>query len=485
MGLDISDLIKVNKDNKEIEEAEKIRKDILSSMTKDLRYSLSREYEFKDLLKKQQRLADKKVWANLKTRLFEANVSNFNVVAPKTTNNFSTEKLKEITFKIIESLNNKSKSNELLKHYMKDFIRPDDDNYLEKLLPNSKSIQDLKDNIKKIISDFDKNTEALKNLPQKKNNKKETYKEEMERIFKKILDHIKEEPLNNENIAKLKGLNSFTNEEIDKLFFPKGHKALEFKNVDILTTVNAEATKLTTNKQLDFDLDNCHCNYIASMIKAGADFLQNFFEVAFVFKNKIEQNNSFERLLYTRVGSITIPRLKAKTFTVKTIRGGVEKIASRLEGSYDVNLTIRLDQRCYVLDVFSKMFGDFEGSEPKIYPASSIFNSGDIGFGKNQRIDILVKDISGFEHRTFNDTTSNKFKQFNKLLLESTNTKPWVKLNTPNVKLNAKQCSEWVLEDVRIVDISDSEWSFDTTSPTEVTLQLIAKSVYHREANFV
>lgn len=484
MGLDISDLIKVNKDNKEIEEAEKIRKDILSSMTKDLRYTLSREYEFKDLLKKQQRLADKKVWANLKTRLFEANVSNFNVVAPKTTNNFSTEKLKEITFKIIESLNNKSKSNELLKHYMKDFIRPDDDNYLEKLLPNSKSIQDLKDNIKKIISDFDKNTEALKNLPQKKNNKKETYKEEMKSVFKKILDHIKE-PLNNENTAKLKGLNSFTNEEIDKLFFPKGHKALEFKKVDILTTVKAEATKLTTNKQLDFGLDNCHCNYIASMIKAGADFLQNFFEVAFVFKNKIEQDNSFERLLYTRIGSITIPRLKAKTFTVKTIRGGVEKIASRLEGSYDVNLTIRLDQDCYILDSFGKMFGDFEGSEPKIYPASSIFNSGDIGFGKNQRIDILVKDISGFEHRTFDDTTSNKFKQFNKLLLESTNTKPWVKLNTPNVKINAKQCSEWVLEDVRIVDISDSEWSFDTTSPTEVTLQLIAKSVYHREANFV
>jgi hypothetical protein len=131
------------------------------------------------------------------------------------------------------------------------------------------------------------------------------------------------------------------------------------------------------------------------------------------------------------------------------------------------------------------MFGDFEGSEPKIYPASSIFNSGDIGFGKNQRIDILVKDISGFEHRTFEDTTSNKFKQFNKLLLESTNTKPWVKLNTPNVKINAKQCSEWVLEDVRVVDISDSEWSFDTTSPTEVTLQLIAKSVYHREADFI
>ena len=484
MGLDISDLIKVNKDNKEIEEAEKIRKDILSSMTKDLRNALSREYEFKDLLEKQQKLADKRVWANLKTRLLEANVSNFNVVAPKTTNSFSVEKLKEITFKIIESLNDRSRSNELLSHYMKDFIRPDDDNYLEKLLPNSKSIQDLKDNIKKIISDFDKNTKALKNLPQKKNNKKETYKEEMERIFKKILDHIKE-PLNNENIAKLKGLDSFTKEEVDKLFFPKGHKAIEFKNVDILTTVNAEATKLTTNKQLDFDLDNCHCNYIASMIKAGADFLQNFFEVAFVFKNKTEQDNSFERLLYTRIGSITIPRLKAKTFTVKTVRGGVEKIASRLEGSYDVNLTIRLDQDCYILDSFSKMFGDFEGSEPKIYPASSIFNSGDIGFGKNQRIDILVKDISGFEHRTFEDTTSNKFKQFNKLLLESTNTKSWVKLNTPNVKINAEQCSEWVLEDVRIVDISDSEWSFDTTSPTEVTLQLIAKNVYHREADFI
>ena len=256
-------------------------------------------------------------------------------------------------------------------------------------------------------------------------------------------------------------------------------------DIDITKAVKPKnATEL--NKQLDFNLTQCKCESISNIIKAGADFLQNFFEVAFVFRDQTIQDNSFERLLYTRIGSISIPRLKAKTFTVKTIGGGVEKVASRLEGSYDINLTIRLDQNCIVLDDFSKMFGDYEGKtiEPKIYPASSIFNSNDIGFGKNKRIDILVKDISGFEHRTFEDN-SNKFKSFNKLLLENVKTKSWVKVNTPNVYLNSSLYSEWVLEDVRIVDISDQEWSFDTTSPIEVTLQLIAKSVYHREADFV
>ncbi len=57
-------------------------------------------------------------------------------------------------------------------------------------------------------------------------------------------------------------------------------------------------------------------------------------------------------------------------------------------------------------------------------------------------------------------------------------------MNTPNVLLNGGgHISEWVLEDVRIVGISDIDYSFDMTSPPEVSIQLAMKSAFHRIYN--
>lgn len=243
---------------------------------------------------------------------------------------------------------------------------------------------------------------------------------------------------------------------------------------------------------------------ISEIIDAGADFLQNFFEVSFVFRDKDPKSlRGFDTLMYTRTGSIEVPRLKAKTFTISTINGSVEKIASQLQGTYETTLNVRIDQDCFVLDKFAEIAGVYEFEEPKIYPASSIFMEKFIDINRQHRLDIVIKEISGFEHRHVNAATNFNF--FN-LLNNSTNSEPnqfrelynkyrshsdlksgkkYIDdVNTPNVLLNGGgQISEWVLEDVRIIGISDIDYSFDSTSPPEVSIQLAMKSAFHRIYN--
>ncbi len=247
---------------------------------------------------------------------------------------------------------------------------------------------------------------------------------------------------------------------------------------------------------------------ISEIIDAGADFLQNFFEVSFVFRDKDPKSlRGFDTLMYTRTGSIEIPRLKAKTFTINTINGSVEKIASQLQGTYETTLNVRIDQDCFVLDKFAEIAGVYEFEEPKIYPASSIFMEKFIDINRQHRLDIVIKEISGFEHRHINAATNFNFNFFNFNLLNnpvSSEPNQFRELyhkyrahsdlisgkkyiddaNTPNVLLNGGgQISEWILEDVRIVGISDIDYSFDTTSPPEVSIQLAMKSAFHRIYN--
>jgi hypothetical protein len=249
---------------------------------------------------------------------------------------------------------------------------------------------------------------------------------------------------------------------------------------------------------------------ISEIIDAGADFLQNFFEVSFVFRDKDQKSlRGFDTLMYTRTGSIEIPRLKAKTFTINTINGSVEKIASQLQGTYETTLNVRIDQDCFVLDKFAEIAGVYEFEEPKIYPASSIFMEKFIDINRQHRLDIVIKEISGFEHNRINTATNFGFNFFNfnfNLLNNSMNSEPnqfrelyhkyrahsdlksgkkYIDdVNTPNVLLNGGgQISEWILEDVRIIGISDIDYSFDTTSPPEVSIQLAMKSAFHRIYN--
>lgn len=248
------------------------------------------------------------------------------------------------------------------------------------------------------------------------------------------------------------------------------------------TQINDGSGIYSKHVSVDAPIKNSKTPQIQSILKAGADFLKNFFEVSFVFRDR-DAPERFDTLMFTRTGSIEIPRLKAKTFTVKTINGSVEKIASQLQGTYETTLDLRIDQDCYILDKFSEIGGIWQFNEPRVFPASSIFMNDSININRRHRLDIVVKEISGFEHRKIGLTGADKSEvnQFKGVYAHKLKSKyDTNKVNTPNVRLNETEISEWVLEDVRIVGISDINYSFDQTSPPNIQLQLTMKSVFHR-----
>jgi hypothetical protein len=106
-----------------------------------------------------------------------------------------------------------------------------------------------------------------------------------------------------------------------------------------------------------------------------------------------------------------------------------------------------------------------------------------ININRRHRLDIVVKEISGFEHRKIGLAGADKSEvnQFKGVYAHKLKSKYDTNVvNTPNVRLNETEISEWVLEDVRIVGISDINYSFDQTSPPNIQLQLTMKSVFHR-----
>ena len=242
-------------------------------------------------------------------------------------------------------------------------------------------------------------------------------------------------------------------------------------------------------QKIEDNLKSKKCRAISDIFEAGSDFLQNFFEICFQFHNDkgevINSNNTIlpDTLLYTRTSSISIPRLKPKTFTLKTAKSSVEKIASQLPGSYEITINVRADEECKILTNFLKSSGIYEFDKDYIYnfPASAIFND-----NMNTRMDIVIETISGLEHNPslrgnthLISVTPNEFGKYYKEILDSGKHKSMV--NTPNVNLNFSEKLEWILTDARLVNISDVSFGVGNSSPVELQLQFIIKDIYLRE----
>ena len=202
------------------------------------------------------------------------------------------------------------------------------------------------------------------------------------------------------------------------------------------------------------DTTNVRAHAIRSIMESGADRLQNFFDVAFLFRDKGDREqdgNPWSTLLLTRVGSIDIPRLKAKTFSLKTIRGSVEKVRSNLDGSYATSVSIRADQDVFILDKMAEVAGVWEFSgTPVIFPASSI---------NTEMIPTARMDVAVYERGQDAGEVDGR-------------TGLWTA---------GKPVGEWVLEDARIVGISDQKLEFSATSPLEISINLICRRVSHRD----
>lgn len=233
-------------------------------------------------------------------------------------------------------------------------------------------------------------------------------------------------------------------------------------------------TSVITNK---FNIQTHQNGPERRMLLSGADFMKNRFNVDFLFST-----NSYSKTLSTaaqlpfsnngfmaRLTNISIPQIKAKTFTIKEGCESIDKIGSKFEMSNKASVSIRMDEFlfCYDLFNFLGLNSDINDSFKLMKPMTIVNN---LENNKGQRIDILVKHLNYFiENATDGDIVSNSESRFqnsvnidNELLATST--------------LDSERAMTWYFEDVRFLGWNNGIKFSNSNSDAQIlTLDFIFK----------
>lgn len=132
-------------------------------------------------------------------------------------------------------------------------------------------------------------------------------------------------------------------------------------------------------------------NYaVYDMLLSGADFLGQHFNVVFYFYGQDDdfatKNFYKPEVLLSRFSSVEVPQSKARTFTLKTAIGQVDKIASKFEMVQEATLKVRLDEDLTLFDKIQQI-GYNTLAEEKPYSGLHLIEN---LRHKNVRLDILV-----------------------------------------------------------------------------------------------
>lgn len=132
-------------------------------------------------------------------------------------------------------------------------------------------------------------------------------------------------------------------------------------------------------------------NYaVYDMLLSGADFLGQHFNVVFYFYGQDDdfatKNFYKPEVLLSRFSSVEVPQAKARTFTLKTAIGQVDKIASKFEMVQEATLKVRLDEDLTLFDKIQQI-GYNTLAEEKPYSGLHLIEN---LRHKNVRLDILV-----------------------------------------------------------------------------------------------
>lgn len=210
-----------------------------------------------------------------------------------------------------------------------------------------------------------------------------------------------------------------------------------------------------------------------SILRSGADFLKNKFSVMLYITNKKDSTyNGHEiekQLFFSRITSVTIPILKPKTFSLKLPIGQVEKIASKMEGSFEGTMNIRLDDKWAVLKVINSYQNNNDEKSASfdyvnlVPPTSVVANS-----GLGSRIDMIVTNENLYGPTVESDYDNN-ISKIDRLHL----------INSGHVVKNRN----WILEDVKFLGTDSIQFDVEGSSPTMLPIRFIAKRVYLEGVN--
>lgn len=151
-------------------------------------------------------------------------------------------------------------------------------------------------------------------------------------------------------------------------------------------------------------------NAIRSIRMSCSDFIGSRFDVNIVVSSKNRYEDAFRKIIselgidlelnsfgmLSRIEGITIPQLKAKSFSLRTSNDLVQKVSSSIDGSNKSSLKIRADEMCYIYDIFNLISNNNElssngGRAIKKFSAFSTLRMAD-NLKNRTTIDIVVRN---------------------------------------------------------------------------------------------
>lgn len=205
------------------------------------------------------------------------------------------------------------------------------------------------------------------------------------------------------------------------------------------------------------------------MVFAGADFLKQRYSVGFATRDTSLLDKDEMKIAWTRFATIQIPQLKAKSFTLKTPIGQVDKVASKFEGQYETTMSLRADDSLVVFDFFGKAGNNSSIAKSldgncSIYPLSMSSFSRSL-IDRNARLDIVVlHGNSAYPDSAWINTYRDR-------MLADTGS-----ISAANEPLPGDKLMCWVLEDVKIAEAGQSlQLSRDGDGPQTLSVKLTFK----------
>ena len=223
-------------------------------------------------------------------------------------------------------------------------------------------------------------------------------------------------------LTKLNENNSFDVDLIKK----QNHKQEDFEeqNIDIENIKQESFTKIELEneiKQNNFEQpsqigkDNnkdvsLRARAIEQIEKSGSDFLASNFDVNFIVSSKTKTDDFFRKItselgldldlesfgFLSRIEKITIPQLKANSFSLRTANDLINKVSSSITGNNKSTISIRADEKCYIYDIMNFVMNNNELNSKgdrnfKKYSAFSTIRMAD-NLRHRVTIDIVVRD---------------------------------------------------------------------------------------------
>lgn len=337
-----------------------------------------------------------------------------------------------------------------------------------------------------------KEADALSNIDDTAEQAVDEAEEKNDEALEKVEDIEKKKELE-ENLDEEKENSKANDEDIEQVKNSTQSTVNAESRSREVNIVSRSSAKTTSSKFYESASKYFQGSPFESMIFAGVDFLKQNFDIGLVFYSKEDKKiiaGDWDEVvtMWTRMSSITVPRLKAATFNLKTPIGSVEKIKTKFEGQYETTLNLRLDENLQVLDFFNRLaYNDVTARDDlsedhkqydyyvRYFPSSAINAKANL-VDKLARVDIVVKHSdtmnpeSGW--RSDVDWISSRQK-----VLSSSGT-----IEYANEPLAGNRTMLWVFEDVNVVSTGDNvkfnrDGDGSKTVPIKFTYKRLARVV--------